>query len=173
MTAEPLTALDDECITDGTSTELIQLEQAAAVRRAELADDWPSAAQVSRTMGPTARETGGHASELRRDGALLGVYVPVPGGSWRFPCWQFRSDGQPVEYLTDILHVLHNNSPFLDGQRRTTGWGEVEWFISRHALLDDKTPAEVLATGPKRVLEAARTEFGENVENSCGALGLR
>ena len=158
--AELLASLDDPLVLDEASSELVQLEQAAAARRAELADDWPTAAQVSRAMGSTAGNASHLATKLRRAGALLGVYLPVPGGSWRFPRWQFRPDGQPVEYLKDILHVLHNDGPFLDTQRRTTGWGEVEWFISRHVLLDDKTPAEVLATDPKRVLEAARTEFG-------------
>lgn len=173
VTAEPLAAPEDQCITDGFSAELIQLARAAAVRRAELADGWPNAAQVNRTMGSTARRAGGHASELRRAGALLGVYLPMPEESWRFPCWQFRPDGQPVDYLEDILRVMRNDGPFLDGLRRTTGWGEVEWFMSRHALLDDMTPAKVLTTDPKRVLEAARTEFAEDVEISCGALRLR
>jgi hypothetical protein len=45
---------------------------------------------------------------------------------------------------------------------RTTGWVELEWFISPHVLLDGATPAEILVTAPNRVLAAAELEFGES-----------
>ncbi|WP_282295167.1 hypothetical protein [Stenotrophomonas sp. PS02289] len=143
-------------------SELVQLEQDAAARRFALAEDWPTAATVSRTLGSTAGNASQLATRLRRAGELLGVYLPVPGGSWRFPRWQFRSDGQPVEHLKEILRVLREEGKFYDSQRRTTGWGEVEWFISRHVLLNGKTPAELLPVDPGRVLQAARTEFAED-----------
>jgi len=69
------------------------------------------------------------ASELRRQGKLLGVYVTHPTGSYRYPIWQFRPDGQPVERLVEILAVLRDFGPFQrepDGLRRSTGWGEAE-----------------------------------------------
>ncbi|WP_234412670.1 hypothetical protein [Stenotrophomonas sp. SAU14A_NAIMI4_8] len=64
--------------------------------------------------------------------------------------------------MTEILQVLRDHGPFereVDGLRRTTGWGEAEWFLSSNVLLDDAAPADVLATDPVRVLQAARTEF--------------
>lgn len=137
------------------------LEQRAAARRIKLASQWPTAAEVSRNLGSSAGNASHLATKHRRAGKLLGVYLPVPGGSWRFPQWQFQRDGQPVMHLEEILKVLHEQGPFLDTDRRSTGWGEVEWFQSGHVLLDGHTPAEVLATHPHRVLTAAKAEFSE------------
>lgn len=76
---------------------------------------------------------------------------PLP--SYRYPSWQFRSDGQPVDHLAELLGVLRDFGPFQresGGLRRSTGWGEVEWFRSPHALLDGATPAAMLTTDPTR-----------------------
>ncbi|WP_242542647.1 MULTISPECIES: hypothetical protein [Stenotrophomonas] len=145
------------------SSAVVQLEQDAAAWRAELANTWPTAAEVSRQLGSTASNASQLATKLRRAGKLLAVYLPVPGGSWRFPSWQFRPDGQPVARWDDILRTLQDQGPFLDTQRRTTGWGEVEWFLAGHTLLGGLSPAEVLATDPSRVLAAAEAEFGGDV----------
>ena len=78
------------------------------------------------------------------------------------PTRQFRPDGRPVDHLAEILSVLRDFGPFQrepDGPRRTTGWGEVEWFLSPHVLLDGATPATMLALSPGRVFRAARVEF--------------
>ncbi|OCG82137.1 hypothetical protein LMG667_19725 [Xanthomonas euvesicatoria] len=139
-----------------------QLLRDAAAQRQTLAENWLTAAQVSARLGSQATNGSHRASQLRREGQLLGVYVPLPSPSYRYPTWQFGADGQPVEHLTQILTVMRDHGPFErepDGQRRTTGWGEVEWFHSPHVLLDGATPAQVLASDPARVLQAARTEF--------------
>lgn len=137
------------------------LEQLAAERRGALAKDWATAADVSRQLGSTAENASQLATKWRREGKLLGVYLPVPTANWRFPNWQFQPDGNPVEFLEEILKVLHEKGPFLDSSRRTTGWGEVEWFLTMHALLDGEAPALMLATDPERVLRAAQVEFEE------------
>lgn len=139
-----------------------QIRRDAAAQRQALAAQWLTAAQVSAQLGSTAENGSHRASQRRRDGELLGVYVPLPAPSYRYPTWQFREDGQPVEHLTEILAVLRDHGPFErepDGLRRTTGWGEAEWFRSPHVLLDGATPAEMLARDPAAVLQAARTEF--------------
>lgn len=139
----------------------MEFEQRAAARRSSLAENWPTAAAVNRFIGSPGENSNQLATRMRRAGNLLGVYLPMPGDNWRFPHWQFRADGQPVEQLKEILRVMREKGHFYDSQRRTTGWGEVEWFISRHVLLDGKTPAEVLPVDPNGVLWAATTEFGE------------
>lgn len=58
--------------------------------------------------------------------------------------------------------MLRDFGPFQrepDGLRRTTGWGEVEWFLSPNVLLDGASPATILACSPGRVLRAAQVEF--------------
>lgn len=140
----------------------ISLEEASAARRIELARDWPTAVEVSRRMGSTAGNGSQLATRLRREGALLGVYMTGPTHHYRFPIWQFRPDGQPIPQMREILAILRDHGPFLDTDRRTTGWSEVAWFMGGHALLDGQAPLEVLATEPERVVEAARIEFVED-----------
>jgi hypothetical protein len=137
---------------------MIPLEEAAAAKRAALASDWLTAAEVSRSIGSTEDL----ADKMRRDGKLLAVYLDTSAPGFRFPNWQFRDNGQPVRELPHILTVLREQGPFLDESLRTTGWGELEWFISPHVLLDGATPAEILVTAPNRVLAAAELEFGES-----------
>lgn len=125
--------------------------EAAAARRTELSSSWPTAEQV-----------GQHATELRKSGQLLGVYLTKPHHHYRYPLWQFQSDGQPVTHFDEILSIMREYGPYLDKEQRTTGWGEVEWFLSAHVLLNGECPADVLQYDPQAVLEAARVEYIED-----------
>lgn len=129
---------------------------AAARRRAKLSSSWPTAEQV----GPLA-------TELRKSGRLLGVYVTEPNHDYRYPIWQFQPDGQPVILFAEILSIVREYGIYLNNDRRTTGWGEVEWFLTPHVLLNGECPAEVLQNYPQAVFEAARIEFVE-ASNSGG-----
>lgn len=150
--------------TSGTTIVDARVDDAPARRRAELASTWPTAAEVSRKLDSSADNATDLATRLRREGKLLGVYLPSPSPYYRYPKWQFGEDGLPIRLLPEILAVLRNEGPFkMDAQRRTTGWGEVEWFRSRHALLNGERPADVLTTDPSAVLRAAQIEFGEDV----------
>lgn len=146
----------------GNSTPAQQILHDAAARREELAARWPGAAQVSARLGIPSEGADPRACRLRRTGHLLGVYVAHPLPGYRYPTWQFRPDGRPVDHLAEILTVLRDFGPFQrepDGLRRTTGWGEVEWFLSPNVLLDGASPATILACSPGRVLRAAQVEF--------------
>ena len=139
-----------------------QLLRDAAALRDALAAEWLTAAQVSSMLGGQSATGGERASQLRRKGSLLGAYIASPVSSYRYPDWQFRSDGKPVDHLAEILAVLRDLGRFereSGGLGRTTGWGEVEWFLSPHALLDGASPAELLAADPIRVLQAAHIEY--------------
>lgn len=137
----------------------IPLEHLAAARRTELATAWPAAAQVELALSEQRSGQAPSAMRWFREGRLLAAYLPDSGGSWHFPPWQFGSDGKPVQYLTEILGSIRSTGQFLDAKGRTTGWAEIEWFLSGHALLDGRLPAELLATMPHRVLRAALAEF--------------
>ena len=83
-----------------------QLEQDAAARRMKLASQWPTAAEVSRNLGSSAGNASHLATKYRRSGKLLGVYLPVPGGSWRCPQWQFQRDGQVMNVVGRRFRAL-------------------------------------------------------------------
>lgn len=137
------------------------LEDAAA-RRVELASNWPTAGQVDQMLHKARGASDGTATELRKSGQLLAVYMTEPHHHYRFPNWQLLSDGQPATHFAEILRVLREFGPYLDEDGRTTGWGEAEWFLSAHVLLDDRAPCDVLAHNPQAVLDAARIEYPEN-----------
>lgn len=136
---------------------------AAAQKRARLAEHWLTAEEVSRIVDPAYESSlPTVAAKLRQQWRLLAVYMDPPSFHYRYPAWQFGEDGQPVSQLHDILTVMRAKGPFTpDDQGRTTGWGEVEWFMSCNALLDGATPEEVLRTDPAAVLRAALIEFNE------------
>lgn len=134
----------------------------AAARRDELARQWLSASDVNLKLRASSHSCPLAASELRRGGQLLAVYIAHPRPSYRYPTWQFTPDGQPVLHLAEILAILRDFGPFdreSGSLRRTTGWGEVEWFLSPHALLDGASPAEMLQAHSARVLLTACIEF--------------
>lgn len=137
------------------------LRDAAAARQA-LAAQWLSAAQVSHGLGSHAPTGSRLVSKLRRAGKFLGVFVTHPSPGYRYPTWQFLPSGQPVDHRAEILAVLREFGPFdheSGGLRRGAFWGEVEWFLSPHAMLNGAAPSEMLATDPCRVLRAACVEF--------------
>ena len=134
----------------------------AAAERERLAARYLSSTEVSAMLGRHSKVGRDYVGQMRREGKLLGVYVTHPRASYRYPDWQFCSNGQLVEEMGYILKVLRDFGPFereLGGLRRTTGWGELEWFLSPHALLEGAKPAALLATEPFRVVHAARIEF--------------
>lgn len=146
----------------GTLGPAQQILQDAAAKREELAAQWLSVSRVDELLNLQQRNGAQGASQLRRDGQLLGVYVSDAFGSYRYPAWQFGLDGQPVVYLTEILAVLRDFGPFIresGGLRRTTGWGEAEWFLCPHALLGGVCPADMLMADSAKVLLAACIEF--------------
>lgn len=132
----------------------------AAERRRALAQAWLTAAEVSRQLGSTAENASHRANQLRRDGQLLGVWLPSEQ-AYRFPLWQLDANGAPVSPLAELLTLLRGPGGMGTQQRLTSGWGEVEWFLTPHALLDGASPAEILPDDPARVLAAAQEEFQE------------
>ncbi|QND81018.1 hypothetical protein H4W19_04300 [Pseudoxanthomonas mexicana] len=161
--------LQASIIADGLSkaspTSQVQSEDSSMVRRRELARDWPTAAQVSRQLGSTAVNASHRANQLRRDGQLLGVWLPSEQ-EYRFPTWQFAGDGQPQPVLAELLALLRGAGGMGTENRQTSGWGEVEWFMTPHALLDGATPEELITSEPERVLAVAKEEFGESADAS-------
>lgn len=97
----------------------------------------------------------------RCEGRLLGAYMVGAEHHWRYPIWQFDHRHQPIARLADVLALLRQHGNYLDGRGGASGWREVEWFHSPHALLDGRRPCEVLREDPNVVFDAARVEYIE------------
>lgn len=132
---------------------------AAAQRRSALARDWLDGAAVNDLLGSTATNKSQLPTRLRQEGKILGVWV-VADNRYRFPTWQFNQN-QLIPEFREILSLLRSERGVAGG-RQTSGWEEIEWLCAPHALLAKQIPADLLATTPERVLEAARQEFMEN-----------
>lgn len=140
------------------------LDERAAQRRRQLAQDWWVASEVSANLGSAAGNTSQLATQRRREGQLLGVWVSNER-CYRYPPWQFHPDGQPVSQMAEILRLLREPGGMASADRRTSGWQEVEWFYVPHRLLDDLPPHEVLPDDPDRVLDAATRQFAGDSMN--------
>lgn len=142
--------------------EPAELSSRAFERRRLLAAQWLTAPQASRMLGSRADHCGEMATELRRAGRLLGVWVPHER-AYRYPVWQFIPE-QATSPMQTILRILRQQGGLVEPGRRTSGWSEAAWFLAPHALLDARTPANVLASDPDRVVSVAREEFEGNAD---------
>lgn len=126
-------------------------EYEEARRRASA--DWLDAASVAVRLGMVP----GDVTALRKTGELLAVWLPSDQ-RFLYPTWQFDDRGNPIPEVAALLALLRSPNGTGIGVP-STGWGEVEWFISHHALLDGLSPAQVLVSDPARVLAIAQEEF--------------
>jgi hypothetical protein len=91
------------------------------------------------------------ADRLRTQRRLLGVWSPR-SNTFVFPDFQFNESGRPLREVPELLAIL----PEDEG---SGGWRETFWLYSPHVLLDGRSPAEVFAEDPRRVIDVAKTEF--------------
>lgn len=115
--------------------------------------DWLDAASVAARLGKVPREV----TALRKAGKLLAVWLPSDH-RFLYPTWQFDERGNPIPEVVALLALLRSPNGMGIGLP-STGWGEVEWLISYHVLLDGLSPSQVLVSDPALVLAIAQEEF--------------
>lgn len=126
------------------------LAATAERRRTEIAETFLTEHDVLARLDidPTTLESN------RQTRKLLAVWVP-PSKSYLYPPYQFDQHG----LIGEMEIILRLVRPWMTND---TGWGEVEWFLTPHTLLDARSPAEILPVEPAKVLEVARREFSED-----------
>lgn len=127
-------------------------EHSEAERQIILAG-WLNVSMVAARLGRDASDT----SALRLAGDVLATWAPSQQ-YYLCPPWQFDELGAPIPERVTLLSLLRSPEG-LDIGLRSGGWGEVEWFIASHALLDGLSPAQVVVFETARFLAAARDEF--------------
>ena len=115
--------------------------------------DWLDAASLAARLGKVPSEI----KALRKAGELLAVWLPSDQ-RFLYPTWQFDERGNPIPEIVALLALLRSPNGMGIGLP-STGWGEVEWFISYHVLLDGLSPSQVFVSDPARVLAIAQEEF--------------
>jgi hypothetical protein len=133
---------------DPRSSESNSLEELAARRRAELATSYLSEADVLRHLDI---DHDALAALLTRREILAAWHTPE--NCFVYPPFQFNALGIISELAPLLAHLRAGSSG--------SGWSEIEWFITPHALLEARAPADALLVDPARVLKAAEAEFSE------------
>lgn len=147
-------------VSGGTEPNVDPHQEAIAFRDELLSRGWPDAPQVTARCGIATQDNDiDYATNARASGTLLGVWVAVEG-VYRYPDFQFDSQGTVRPAVSDLLKALPG-----DADDRT-GWRRAFWLYSPHAQLADETPAELFARNAVRVIEAAKAEFHEQANAS-------
>lgn len=120
---------------------------ASAARRHALSQRWLTEAEVDAKLGSNVA-----AALARRSGKSLGVWI-ADEGRYLYPDFQFGSQ-ESLDAMAELLAWL----PSATG----SGWDQVEWLCAPHALLDGRTPAEVLLGDPRAVVAIAERQFSED-----------
>ena len=135
-----------------TKNELPGTVSAIEFRDELLEKGWPDdhrvAELVGKAPGPDAIT---YAIRAQASGDLLGVWS-APRYCFLYPDFQFDRSGTIRKDVAGLLAVL----PSEDDRG---GWRRTFWLYSPHALLDDRTPAEIFIADPARVIAVAREEF--------------
>lgn len=118
-------------------------------RRAELVAGWWSEATVLKRFGIDSEML----TLWRRRRRVLAVWH-APDHQYFYPPGQFDEAGPRWE-MSAVLGYLNDES--LSG----SGWGEIEWFVTPHTLLDGQLPLDLLSHDPRRVLSVVHEEFSD------------
>ncbi|CAM2140436.1 DUF2384 domain-containing protein [Pararobbsia alpina] len=113
---------------------------------------WPDDLRVAVLAGEApGPELTTSAFRAQASGELLGVWS-ASRRCFLYPDFQFHRSGAIRKDVAGLLVVL----PSEDDRG---GWRRTFWLYSPHALLDDRTPAEIFIDDPARVIAVAREEF--------------
>lgn len=135
---------------DSDSERRLQL---ARERRAQLLaeEEWLNAPRVHVQQGgkPDSQGVNNTASRLRRGGELLGAWN---GREFLHPAFQFSSETGRLfaDEMKSLLELLPKDR---------SGWRQVFWLFQAHGKLNGRRPADIFASDPKGVIDAARSDF--------------
>jgi hypothetical protein len=132
--------------------KLAKLNEAWLVRQKRLlgCERWFTTAEVDNALG---RQRGqGHVTDtalkLRKRRGLFGVRT---GRGYIYPGAQFDlANGEVLPVVPELLAVL---------PAEEDGWGNIFWLFQPRRSLQGRRPADLLATMPATVLQAARDAF--------------
>jgi hypothetical protein len=117
-----------------------------------LGKGWPDDRRVAELADKAPRPGATtDAVQAQMSGNLLGVWS-APEHCFIYPDFQFTRSGAIRQEVAELLAILPSDD---DG----AGWRRAFWLYSPHTLLDHRTPAEIFADDPTRVITVAQEEF--------------
>lgn len=110
-----------------------------------------TASELARLTGSQAGNSSARAHDWSKAGRVFSVN---DGARERFPLFQLH-EGQPIPAVATVLQLL---------RAKLSDWQIAFWFTTPNSWTGKwRAPAELLATEPERVVEAARHEVAEQV----------
>jgi hypothetical protein len=132
-----------------TPNELKEATMLARARTAVLeSGDWMTAAEIASVAGFSASNPSTQPNKWKREGAIFAIRH---NGIDYFPSYGLDAGAgyRPRKAMAQVIKTFGESKD---------GWGLSYWFMSANSYLGGKTPRELLATQPERVIAAAADE---------------
>jgi hypothetical protein len=132
-----------------TPNELKEATMLARARTEVLGSgDWMTAAEIASVAGFSASNPSAQPNKWKREGAIFAIRH---NGIDYFPSYGLDAGAgyRPRKAMAQVIKTF--------GETKD-GWGLSYWFMSANSFLGGKTPRELLATQPERVIAAAADE---------------
>lgn len=132
-----------------TPNELREATMLARARTAVLeSGDWMTAAEIASVAGFSASNPSTQPNKWKREGAIFAIRH---NGIDYFPSYGLDAGAgyRPRKAMAQVLKIFGDSKD---------GWGLSYWFMSANSFLGGKSPRELLASDPERVLAAAADE---------------
>lgn len=134
-------------------------QASAALRDQLLGLGWPTSADVGASHGSKAGNRGQWAKDRRDRGELFGVWSPNER-TFRHPTFQFDETGAIRPLVKELIAAMAANPEFAPDVDKG-GWRRAFWLYGPTLTLAGangaaRTPADVFASEPGAVIQAAR-----------------
>lgn len=145
------------------------VQASAALRDQLLGLGWPTSAEVGESHGSKAGNKGQWAKDRRDRGELFGVWS-ANERTFRHPTFQFDETGAIRPFVKELLAALSANPDFTP-EADKGGWRRAFWLHGPTLALAGangaaRAPADVFATEPAAVIEAARAMMGADTHDA-------
>lgn len=131
---------------------VLQARRNAAARDALLREFGAmTSADIGELAGSKSPNRAALAHRWKSDGRIFAV--PHQGANY-FPGFQFTEEGQPIDAIEEVLHLLGG---------RLAPWELALWFTRNNGWLAGRRPVDLLRGEPDLVIAAAQLEAQERV----------
>ena len=114
---------------------------------------WLDSAAVGDRLNASSIDAKAAASKARRLGRIFAAW---DGYHFHYPAFQFKTGGGPCNQTSELVEALPRDR---DG---TIGLEAVLWVFTPDLAFDGKSPAELFALQPERIIKEARARRDAN-----------
>lgn len=116
---------------------------------------WLDSSAVGKRLDANSIDPKATAAQARRAGRIFAAW---DGHHFHYPAFQFEKYGGPCTKTSELIEVLPRDR---DG---TVGLDAVLWVFAPDFAFDGKSPAELFAAQPERIINEARARRDGDAE---------